>query len=182
MIAHALQVNVTQEEFGLLVGISQAKVSQLLSDGVLERGDTAQGWLMAYLARLREQAAGRMGDGEGLDLVQERAGLARAQREHYEIKNAVAQGEYAPIGLLADVLGAASAAVVDRLDAIGGDLRKACPDLPAEARDAIAKAVAAARNEWIRSTAELAVRRLDQMTDERDDDSVGELAPEAVAA
>lgn len=170
-VATALSIIVPQADFADLVGLSEAKVSQLVSDGVLERGATCGDWLRAYLARLREQAAGRMGDGN-LDLVQERAALARAQRESYEIKNAVAQGEYAPIGLLADVLGAASAAIVDRLDALPGLLRKVCPDLPAEARDALGKTIASARNEWIRSTAELVTKRVDELAGDDDEPPV----------
>ncbi|MEY2686885.1 MAG: hypothetical protein RL375_1083, partial [Pseudomonadota bacterium] len=138
----------------------------MLSEGILQRDGTVGQWLRAYCERLREQAAGR-----GQELTVERAALARAQRIGQNIKNAVAQGEYAPVGLLADVLAAASAGVVDRFDGLPGLLRKVCPDLPAEARDAIGKTIASARNEWIKSTAELVVRRVDEMADiDTDDD------------
>lgn len=160
----ALQRTGTQQEFGDLVGISQARVSQLMSEGVLPTG-TLHEQLLAYTAWLREVAAGRAGAGN-LDLVQERAALAREMREGHAIKNAVSRGEYAPIGLLADVLGQASAAVVDRFDSLPSLLRKACPDLPAAARDAIAKVIASARNEWIKSTSELVVRSLEEDADE----------------
>jgi phage terminase Nu1 subunit (DNA packaging protein) len=162
----ALQRKGTQQELGDLVGISQARVSQLMAEGVLPAGTLLE-QLHAYTSWLREQAAGRASADGGLDLVQERAALAREQRISYEIKNAVARGEYAPIGLLADVLGQASAAVVDRFDQLPSLLRKACPDLPAEARDAIAGVIARARNQWIKSTAELVVRNLEEMTDEQ---------------
>lgn len=146
----------TQAEFGDLVGISQPAVSSLMKGGVIDSGDPWRVWLRAYCARLREQAAGRMSaDGEGLDLVQERAALARSQREAQDLKNAVARGEYAPIGLLADVPGTASAAVVDRFDQLDGMIRKACPGLPESARAAVKQVIASARNEWIRSTASL---------------------------
>lgn len=164
-----LDAKAKQDVFGALVGVSQPKVSQLSTDGVLPKGGTYRVWLVAYCERLREQAAGRVGMSAGaLDLVQERAQLAREQRIGYSIKNAVAQGEYAPIGLLADVLAQASAGVVDRFDGLPSLLRKACPDLPAEARDAVATVIASARNEWIRATAELVVRRLDQLAEAED--------------
>jgi len=150
----------TQEAFGMLVGISQPAVSDLVARGVLETGQPIGAWLAAYCGRLRAQASGR--DAEG-NLAKERAALSRSQRLGQDIKNAIAQGEYAPIGLLGDVLAIASAAVVDRFDALPGVLRKACPDLPAPARDAIARTIAAARNEWIRSTADLVVRSLDEL-------------------
>ncbi|WP_421885173.1 hypothetical protein [Methylibium sp.] len=164
-----LSHRVTQDEFAELIGVSQQLVSKLVTEGVIAKEDTAAGWLRSYCGRLREQAAGRMGEGEGLDLVQERAWLAREQRESYRIKNAVALGEFAPIGLLADVLASASAAVVDRFDALPGVLRKACPDLPAEARDAIGRVIASARNEWIRTTDELVVKRLEQAAEAEED-------------
>jgi len=161
----ALQRVGTQQEFADLVGISQARVSQLIAEGTLPGGGTLHEQLLAYTYWLREVAAGRAGAG-GLDLVQERAALAREMREGHAIKNAVARREYAPVGLLADVLGRASAAVVDRFDTLPGVLRKACPDLPAAARDAIATVIARARNEWIRSTSELIVRSLEEESDE----------------
>lgn len=166
-----LSVMVTQAEFAELVGISEAKASQLIAEGVLTRGEPCIDWLRSYINRLREQAAGRMGDGEGLDLVQERAALAREMREGHAIKNAVARGDYAPIGLLTDVLGMASAAVVDRFDSLPGLLRKTCPDLPTPARETLAKVIAEARNEWIRSTAALVVKQLQDAAVEEDGDA-----------
>lgn len=155
---------VSQAEFAEMIGVSEARISQLKAEGVLAQGDTAHGWLLAYCERLRDQAAGRASAG-GLDLVQERAALARSQRIAQDRKNAVDAGVHAPVGLLADVLGAASAAVVDRFDALEGMLAKACPDLPEQAQAVIMKILASARNEWVRSTAELVDRALDQLPD-----------------
>lgn len=167
----SLSVIGSQAEFAELVGVSEAKVSQMLAEGIIDRGATLAQWLGAYVSRLREQAAGR--DANGV-LAQERAALARAQRVGQEIKNAIAQGEYAPIGLLGDVLAMASASVVDRFDGLPALLRKACPDLPGEARDAISKVIADARNEWVRSTAELTARRFDELAqlEQADDEPV----------
>lgn len=175
MLPSALHTTITQDDFAKLVGVSQARVAQMVAEGVLTREGTAAQWLLAYCERLREHAAGR-----DRELTMERAGLARSQRIGQDLKNAVAQGEYAPIGLLADVLAAASAAVVDRLDQLPGQLRKVCPDLPGDARDAIERAIAAARNEWIRSSAELAVRRLDELADVDDPADDAEASEAAV--
>lgn len=165
-----LDARPTQAEFGALVGVSQQSVSAFMADGVLPTGGTWGELLSAYCKRLREVAAGRLGDSLGsLDLVQERAGLARAQRESQELKNAVARGEYAPIGVLADVLGMAASAVVDRMDQFEGLLSKTCPDLPEEARTIVLSVMASARNEWIRSTVKLVEDRLDAMQEEADD-------------
>lgn len=165
-----LDAPISQAEFAQVIGVSEARVSQLVSDGVIARGETAAQWLIAYCERLRDQAAGRLGESMGLDLVQERAALARAQREGQDIKNAVARREYAPVGLLADVLGMASSAVVDRFDQLEGALRKACPDLPDAAKTTVQQVIANARNEWIRSTASLVTEAIDAMLAAQDED------------
>lgn len=167
-----LEQQVSQAEFAQMIGVSEARVSQLVGEGVITRGDTAQGWLTSYCERLRDQAAGRAGsETGGLDLVQERAALAREQRIGQAMKNAIARGEYAPIGALSDVLGMASSAVVDRFDQLEGSLRKACPDLPEEARATVMQVIASARNEWIRSTARLVSEQLDALAEVDDDDA-----------
>lgn len=172
-----LDAPISQAEFAQIVGISEARVSTLISEGVLVKGDSAHSWLLGYCDRLRDMAAGRHSAG-GLDLVQERAALARSQREAQDLKNAVARGEYAPIGLLADVLGQAASAVVDRMDQVEGDLRKACPDLPEDARVVVLRTLANARNEWIRSTAKLISDKMDQMADALDEGEDDDRAPE----
>lgn len=174
-IIPVLDQTVSQAEFAQMIGVSEARVSQLVSEGIIVRGDTAHEWLIGYCERLRDQAAGRAGsESGGLDLVQERAALAREQRIAQALKNDVARGEYAPIGLLTDVLATAGAAVVDRFEQLDGALRKACPDLPDEARTTIMTVIASARNEWIRSTAQLVDRSLDDLLAEQaaDDDQV----------
>lgn len=172
----ALNQTITQAVFAELIGVSEARVSQLMASGAIRQGETAGQWLRSYTERLRDQAAGRMGENGGLDLVQERAALAKAQRVNQELKNAVARGEYAPVGLLADVLGKASGAVVDRFDQLPGKLHKACPDLPEAARGAVMEVVASARNEWVRSTANLVDAFLDEIQDD-DDGSILEEMP-----
>ena len=160
---------ISQAEFAQIIGVSEARASTLVSDGVLTRGETAHEWLLAYCERIRDMAAGRASMG-GLDLVQERAALARSQREAQDMKNAVARGEYAPVGALADVLAKASASVVGRMDQMEGNLRKACPNLPVEALDAVLKLMALSRNDWISATAMLITEEVDGMAD---DESAG---------
>lgn len=170
-----LDQQVSQAEFAAMIGVSEARASQLVSEGVIVRGDTAHEWLVAYCERLRDQAAGRLGEGAGgLDLVQERAALAREQRIGQAIKNGVARKEYGPVGLLADVLGTAASAVVDRFDHLEGVLAKSCPDLAEEAKTAVLTVIADARNEWIRATAKLVDDAVDAMlaTDEGEDEDM----------
>ncbi len=159
------QVPVSQALFGEAVGISQQAVSELVRAGVLAEGGTAAEWLLAYCGRLREQAAGRFSEGP-LDLAQERAALARSQREGNEIKNQVLRGEYAAVTLLAEVLASASQSVADRFEHLPGLLRKTMPDLPQPAVDQVMAVIAAARNEWARATAELVRESLSVVDDD----------------
>ncbi|MGP1681431.1 MAG: hypothetical protein ACTS8S_03775 [Giesbergeria sp.] len=162
----------------MVVGVSQQAISAMVKEGKLPfEGRLLGDVLVSYCERLREQAAGRLGDGGtgGLDLVQERAALAREQRIGQAMKNAIARGDYAPIGALADVMGMASSAVVDRIDQLDGSLRKACPDLPEDARATVLQVIASARNEWIRSTAKLVADEVQGMVD-ADDDELDALA------
>lgn len=161
----------TQAVVGDIVGVTQQAISAMVSEGKLQAGLSTGQMVIAYCERLRDQAAGRVGsEVGGLDLVQERAALARSQRIAQDMKNAVARGEFAPVGLLADVLAAAASGVVDRFDHLEGALRKSCPDLPHEAVETIRAVIASARNEWIRSTNRLVVERLDALTADDDDD------------
>lgn len=152
---------ITQVAFGELVGISQQAVSDFVRVAALGPGVSGGEVLRAYCDRLREVAAGRASAEEGgLDLVQERAALAREQRLGYEIKNAIARREYASISLLAETLALASQAVVERFEQLPGALKRACPDLSEAARDQVMTVIAAARNEWVQDTARLVSERL----------------------
>jgi phage terminase Nu1 subunit (DNA packaging protein) len=157
----------TQSALGELVGVTQQAISAMnLPGGTL--GDM----LLAYCHRLREVAAGRQGmEGGGLDLIQERAALAREQRIGHEIKNEVARKTYAPISMLAETLALASQAVVERFDQLPGILKKTCPDMSDTARDQVMKSIAAARNEWVKGTRELMVAQLAGDDDAADDTS-----------
>ena len=156
---------IEQREFAQALHLSEARVSQLVSEGVLLRDGSFGEWLIAYTERLREQASGR-----GQELTIERAALARSQRIGQDLKNAVAQREFAPIGLLADVLAAASSAVVDRFDALSGDLARLCPHLDDASRSQVISLIASARNEWVRATATLSTQILDELAEPEPED------------
>lgn len=163
-----MQQAITQAEFAAMVGLSEAKVSQLFSENVLNRGATAHDLLRTYCNRLREVAAGRASSEiGGLDLVQERAALAREQRIGHALKNATTRGTYAPVSLLAQVLATASQSVVERFEQLPGALRKACPELGEAAYTQIETVVSGARNEWVAKTARLVVEQL-EATEEPD--------------
>jgi len=151
----------TQAQLAELVGVTQPAISQ----AGIQTGPLGQ-MLRDYCHRLREIAAGRASESGGLDLVQERAALAREQRLGLEIKNAALRGEYASVALLAEVLASASQAVAERFEHLPGVLRKSCPELTESQRDQIFGAIASARNEWVNSTAQLVAKSL---TEDEDD-------------
>lgn len=130
------QEKMTQKDFGLLVGISQPAVSDLISRGVLVDGDTVGSWLLAYCDNLRLQAAGRGGDAAGA-LTAERARLARAQAEKIEMQNAVSRKELAPVALLEQVLATTGTKAQRILATIKGELRRRFPALNATDMQAV---------------------------------------------
>lgn len=157
-----LDDKLNQAEIAHVFGISQPRVSELESAGVWQRGSTLREVIAAYAAHLREVAAGRGSAAPGgLDLVQERAALARSQREGQDIKNGIALKTYAPIALLAETLAFASQAVAEQFDQLPAALRRVCPELPAAARDQVRATIAQARNEWVARTCTLLAEHLD---------------------
>lgn len=151
------------------MGVTQPAISAMMADRRLPQNGTWLELIRAYVGQLRKTAAG---PGEEVsELARQKTLLIKAQTEAQDLKNAVARGEYAPIGILADVLALASSAIVDRLDQLEGQLRKACPDLPEEARMVILRVIADARNEWIRSTSKLVADSLDRMAQSEADEA-----------
>lgn len=128
-----------------MVGISQPTVSDLISRGVIRDQDSVGAWLLDYCGHLREVAAGRAGSGD-LDLVAERARLARAQAEKIEMQNAEKRGELAPAYLLEQVLAKAGAKVAGILDAIPGAIKRREHGLSSASVKLIDEEVAKARN------------------------------------
>lgn len=150
----------TQAEAGAVLGISQPRVSELERVGLWHRSSPLAEIIRCYCEHLREVAAGRgSAEAGGLDLVQERAALARSQRLGQDIKNGVAQRTYAPISLLAQTLALASQAVAERFEQLPSLLKKACPELPENARAQVMAVLAGARNEWIDGTMQLLTER-----------------------
>ena len=113
----------TLPEFAGLVGISAARAGQLRRNGVLV-GDSLPELVRSYCTHLREQAAGRASGGS-LDLAQERAALAAAQRQRIEREEQVARGELIPADLAVRHGVALAQAMVGALGAWPGRLSAA---------------------------------------------------------
>jgi phage terminase Nu1 subunit (DNA packaging protein) len=134
-----------QKDFAKLIGVSASAVSGMVDKGVIHDGQTLGEWILAYCGHMREQAAGRASTGD-LDLVTERAALARAQREKIEMQNEVTRGNQAPVMLLEEVLTKVASKIAGILDAIPGMVRRRIPGLKAEDIELITGEIAKARN------------------------------------
>ncbi|MEY2656163.1 MAG: hypothetical protein RLZZ524_3191 [Pseudomonadota bacterium] len=164
----------TQQKIADHLDLSQAAVSQLMVElGVDWKAMTLDKIRVAYIRRLREQAAGRAAVGD-LDLAGERAALAKAQRERIEMQNAVTRSELAPVVLIEEVLTKAASKTAGILDAIPGMIRRRVPVLTADDIGLIAGEVAKARNM-------VAAMSLADLTDAADSADVSTAGPEPIA-
>ncbi|BEU56829.1 terminase small subunit [Ralstonia pseudosolanacearum] len=136
---------VSQSRFAELVGISQPAVSELIGRGTLSRGATLGTWLLEYCGNLREQAAGRASAGD-LDLIQERAALAREQRIKIEMVNAQTRKQLAPVALLEKVLAKVGRQIATKLEAVPVQIKRRSTNLTAEDIDLITEEITKARN------------------------------------
>lgn len=142
-----LSARVTQAEFAAMVGISQPAVSALISKGVLKPTDSAGAWLHDYCANLREQAAGRgSAIAGGLDLVQERARLAKEQADKVAMANAQLRRELAPISVIELVLANMARQVAGVLEALPVQIKRSAKNLTSEDLRLITEEIAKARN------------------------------------
>jgi phage terminase Nu1 subunit (DNA packaging protein) len=162
-----LSVCPTQQGFGELIGVSQQAVSDMISRGVLQPGAAGAEWIRDYCEHLREVAAGRSSDGGGLDLVEERAALAREQKIRLQMQNAVTKKQLAPVVVIEEVLAKAGGKVAGILDAIPGMLKRRVAALTSDDLDLIAVEIAKARN----------IAAAVSMSDLRDEEPAGEDAP-----
>lgn len=133
----------TQKEFADLVGISQQAVSELLTRGVLVGRQPAGNWLKAYTAHLREQAAGRGGDGQ---LAANRAAESATRNEMLQIKLKALRGEYAPVSAIERVLTVVGSQIVSKLEVLPSRVKMVCPQLTADGLSVVEAAVAEACN------------------------------------
>lgn len=169
-----MELKCDQQTLATVLNLSEGRISQLVKEGVIQRGDTIGEQIAAYCENLREVAGGRAPAEGGLDPGQEKAKLDREKRMGQRIKNLRDLGEWAAIGLLTKTLANASAALVSKLEALPGELFKKVPELPFEAVEALREAIAQARNDWVHDTAELDL--VEDPAAEDDDDEDDEAA------
>lgn len=155
----------TQDVIAWIIGTSRQAVSDVEQRGVAKRDDPLGVWLQAYIGNLREQAAGRAAAEGGLDLVAERARLARAQAIRVETANALAARELAPVSVLAEVIGRVGRQIAVILEAVPVQLRRRY-DLGVEELAFVTGEIVRARN--LASSMELDLSGLDAVADAED--------------
>ena len=103
-------IEVTAPELGDWLGLTDRSVRDLAADGTIPRSRRGRyplkAGVRAYCAHAREVAAGRASQNGELDIVAERARLAKEQADKLEMENAAARGELLP---RADVVSALQA-------------------------------------------------------------------------
>ena len=141
MVGDSLSRALSQAEFGELVGIGQPAVSGLHRRGVLRGGVTGAEWLLAYCEHLREEAAGRAGT-----LAEARAALDNERRIEVAMRNAIKRGEYAPIGLIEQVLSKTGRQIAGILEGLVPAVRRRWPAIGTDTLRLFEEEIARARN------------------------------------
>ncbi len=140
-------------ELATHLGLSTTRVSQLKAAGILPDARRGKHDLdacrVAYLAHLRDVAAGRGSKDGTVDLVTERARLARAQAEKVERENAVADGKLLSVASFHTMVTASFARVRAKLLALPSKLAPlvVAAKTPAEAQRILKDDVYQALNE-----------------------------------
>ncbi len=135
----------TQTQAGEVLGISQPAVSDLYRRGVFKDGMPLRLMIQAYCANLRQVAAGRVAVGD-IELVTERARLAREQADRVAMLNAERRNELVALKWVSAVLAKHSRQMASIFDAIVPQLRRLNSNLTALDLEFVEKEVTKARN------------------------------------
>lgn len=137
---------ITQQYIGEHLDLDQSSVSRFCNELSIDwKAASLDEIRIAYIRRLREQAAGRAAAG-ALDLATERAMLAREQRVRLEMQNAITRKELAPVALITQLLAKTAAKIAGQFDAIPGLVRRRAPQFGADVIGLIAEEIAKVRN------------------------------------
>lgn len=147
------EVQVTQAELGQLIGVGQARVSQLVAEGVIV-GVTIADQVGSYTAHLRAVAAGRV---DAPEVATERARLLAAQARREELKLAKDRGEVILVEAVRIGLARSLSALRDAMLALSDRLAPAlAPETDARAVHRMLSAeIHRALTEFARGTAEI---------------------------
>lgn len=129
----AILKNATQEKLADALQISQQDVSKLIRKGFLTKGASLGQWLIEYGRHMREVAAGWKSQNGDLDLIQEKARLAKAQSEKTEFELKKSRSEFLPKNLIIHFMESRFAIVRGRLLSLPSRMKGMVPELPVSA-------------------------------------------------
>lgn len=122
----------TQQAIAEHLDLDQSAVSRLVAELKIDWATTPMDAIrIAYIRRLREQAAGRATTGD-LALATERARLAREQADRVAMENARRRRELAPVSTIETVLARVSRQIAGILEALPVQLRRRSTNLTTE--------------------------------------------------
>lgn len=144
--APAKRAALTQEAIAKHLDLSDRSVREFLTVANMDhKVSTLAEIRIAYIRRLREMAAGRAGGGGGLDLVTERARLAKEQADKIAKQNKVTDRELAPVTLIEEVLAKVGRQIAGVLESIPVQLKRRS-SLSGDDLDYITAEIVKARN------------------------------------
>lgn len=108
----------THEAFAEIVGVARQQITELVRDGVLREGASAHEWLVAYCARLQDEALNR-----NPAQIQERTRLEQLRADHLAMIVADRMRELVPRDLLELLIARATADVQRVLDRLPERIR-----------------------------------------------------------
>jgi phage terminase Nu1 subunit (DNA packaging protein) len=143
-----IDINAVQQQkhFAELTSLTSGMVPDLLQRGIITDSQTLKEQVRSYCRYIREIAAGRAGTGP-LSLADERAALAKSQRERIDMQNAITRREYGPVSQIEYSVADTMAQAANMLDAIPGKLRLANDKLTSEDLNIVASVIALVRND-----------------------------------
>ena len=100
-----LDAAVSQRQFAMILNCSRESISQAAQDGILREGGSLGEWLQDMHKHRTESAAGRRGG--PLDLVQERARLAKLQADRILMETKKERREVMHVAPIAELVGGA---------------------------------------------------------------------------
>lgn len=165
----------SQRELAEHLDMSERNLRDVLGAiGLDHRSSSRDEIRIGYIRHLREQAAGR-GTGNGLNLAEERAGLAREQKYLAQLRKQQVLGEWAPIDNLTLALSRVTAQMASAMETIPVQLKRQFPAMTAEQLDLVREELARGRNllvsvgvETVKTAAESVADYVDEYTDGAD--------------
>jgi len=138
----------TQEILADVLGITQPAMVDYMKRGIITRGDTLGGQVRSYCKHIRAVASGHQSEHGQLNLVDERAALAREQKIRIQFQNRISARELGPVDVMESAVTSALVKAGTVLDSIPGKLKLLNERLTQDDLDQVALIIAQTRDEF----------------------------------